>query len=194
MVSLLLLCAFARADPPLPSAPLPSAAALDAQRVAVARPAMWTLGAWSVANIGVGTVGALTASDEQWRAFHSGNAAWNTVNLGIAGLSLWGLSREQPGDGGLAGALERAHGLDVALALNTGLDVAYVTAGAWLWERGQRLGDPQQVGLGQSLVLQGGALLVFDATVLTLHRRATTLRPAVSLAPGGGSVGAVATF
>lgn len=166
-----------------------AALGLDQRRTAVARPAMWTLGAWSVANLGVGTVGTLAASDPRWKAFHQGNAAWNTVNLGIAGLSLWSLQREEPGAGGLDAARRRSQSLSLALAVNAGLDVVYVAGGGWLWERGVRTGNPRQIGLGQALILQGGALLIFDLTVLRLHRRQSAFRPTVTPTSGGGLLG-----
>ena len=166
-----------------------AAEALDRRRVAVARPAMWTLGAWSVANLGVGTVGALATSDPQWRAFHQANAAWNTVNLGIAGVSLWGLQRERPGEGGLPGARQRAEALSLALAFNAGLDVAYLAAGGWLWDRGARREDPRLVGVGHALLVQGSALLFFDLTVLRLHRRDPALWPTMTPTSGGAVLG-----
>jgi len=156
-------------------APPPGAAALDRSRARIDRAGMATLGGWAVANLAGGGVGMATASDPRVVAFHQGNAAWNVVNLGIAGASLWSMSREQPGEGGLAGAVERAHRVEVTLALNAGLDVAYVTAGAWLWERGGRLEAPRQTGFGQALVLQGAFLLAFDLALLRVHRRAPAL-------------------
>jgi hypothetical protein len=178
------------------SAPDPAAAALDRSRVRVDRAGMATLGGWAVANLAVGGVGMATASDPRVVAFHQGNAAWNVVNLGIAGASLWSMSRERPGDGGLPGAVEREHRAEVALALNAGLDVAYVTAGAWLWERGGRLGAARQAGFGQALVLQGAFLLAFDLALLRVHRRAPALAldPWLTAAADGAEVGVSRRF
>ena len=66
--------------------------------------------------------GLATAEDPAWRAFHQANIAWNTVNLGISGLSLRKMRREVPGAGGLAAALDRERTMAIALALNAGLD------------------------------------------------------------------------
>lgn len=172
------------------------AADLDRARLRTHRAGMATLGGWAVANLAVGGVGMATATDPRWCAFHQGNAAWNVVNLGIAGASLWGLSEEVPGEGGAAGALARARKSEVVLAVNAGLDVAYLTAGAWLWERGAAGAGPQQVGLGQALVIQGAFLLAFDATLLAVHRRspAVDVSPLLAVRADGASMGLAARF
>ena len=52
--------------------------------------------------------------------------------------------------------------------LNLGLDVAYLTAGALIWERGATDSSPLLEGYGWSLVMQGGVLLIFDAVMYAL--------------------------
>ena len=180
------------------TAPAPSEAAraLDQRRLALDQPAMWTLGAWAAGNFVAGGVGLATAEDPAWRAFHQANIAWNTVNVGISGLSLRKMRREVPGAGGLAAALDRERTMAIALALNAGLDVAYLTAGGWLWERGLRTDAPREVGWGQALVVQGGFLLLFDLTLLRLHgtRVQRDLQPTLSLGPDSGQLGLAARF
>ena len=136
----------------------------NTERLALNRNGMGVLLGWSLLNIGVGTAGHFTSSG-RWQAFHQGNAAWNTVNLAIAGLSLWSLQGVDPGSFGLLETIQESEKFQKFLLPNIGLDVAYMTAGGWLWERGRRVGSARQEGFGQALVLQGAFLLVFDAVL-----------------------------
>jgi hypothetical protein len=151
-----------------------SPAALEAhnrERLLLTRHAMLVLGGWALLNIGAGTAGALAVGPErpQLQAFLAGSAAWNGVNLAIAGLSLWSNLRTDPARLSLAETLAEGQQLQGLLLLNAGLDVAYLAAGAWLWERGLRTGGPRLVGFGQALLLQGGFLLLFDVALALLH-------------------------
>ena len=132
------------------------------------------LGAWSVLNIAGGITGSLLAEDPTWKGFHQANAGWNMVNLAIAGAGLYGARQKasrSPVWPGLS--VELANQRSVLL-LNLGLDVAYVTAGAALWQQP----DPTRQGYGQALVLQGGFLGAFDLTMTLLNAsNASRLRP-----------------
>lgn len=135
---------------------------------------MAVLTGWSVSNLATGTAGALFADDPTARSFHGTNAAWNTVNLGIAALGASGVARKRlVGDPG-PDALARSHrGLRTALAVNLALDGVYVGAGAALAARGGELSGVDLRGAGLSLALQGAFLAVFDAHFLLSHRRRT---------------------
>ena len=155
----------------------PDAALLDdvhARSVRTDTVGMSVLGAWSVANIAGGITGSLLAEDPTWRGFHQANAGWNAVNLAIAGAGLLGAKRKAENDPTWPGlAVELANQRSVLL-FNLGLDVAYVTAGAALWQGD----DPTRQGYGQALVLQGGFLGAFDLTMTLLNaRNAGRLRP-----------------
>jgi hypothetical protein len=104
-------------------------------------------------------------------------AAWGAVNLALALPWLVRLGREHSQRGrwsalsrdDLAREVERARD-DASrgaafFALNTGLDVAYVTAGAlmlYLGERPETRSDWLS-GMGIAVLVQGAALLAFDA-------------------------------
>lgn len=149
---------------------------------------MAVLGGWAVANIAGGVAGSLLADDPTRKAFHQGNAAWNTVNLAIAGAGLVGTRRraaEDPQWPALPVQLANQRGV---FLLNLGLDVAYTSSGALLWTIQD---DPTRQGYGQALVLQGAFLGVFDLSMALLNARcAAPLRPYVS----GDSVGVAVSF
>jgi hypothetical protein len=162
--------AVAPAPPERPS--LPDLEAWNRHRQDTNRLGMVVLGSWALGNLVVGTVGALATDDPRWRAFHVGNAAWNVVNLVIAGLSYFGEHAADPRRFDAAQSLDKAQGMEKALLLNLGLDVAYLAAGAFLWQRGEA-GTPELVGLGQALLVQGGFLLAFDAILYVLNAALT---------------------
>ncbi len=125
--------------------------------------AMLTLGGWAVANLalGAGLQGKATGSTKH---FHRMNALWNTVNLGIAGLGYLSAIKADPAGWDVATSLQKHQGFQKILLFNAGLDVGYVMGGLYLTERAKRpdVNQDQLRGFGQSIMLQGTFLLVFD--------------------------------
>ena len=97
------------------------------------------------------------------------NAGWNLVNAGIAGFALYNLSQMDASAFTYTQSLSELQSLDKFLLLNAGLDVGYMAAGAWLWERGLRKKSNRLEGYGKSLILQGGFLLAFDLILYFAH-------------------------
>ena len=120
--------------------------------------AMNTLAYWGTGNVLAGGLGALLTDNAQLEAFHTMNASWGAVNLGLALVGKASLQRETTP----TSQHERWLRLPSIFAFNAGLDVAYISAGAWLWSTGAETDNPTQEGWGQSLVLQGSALMIFD--------------------------------
>ena len=120
--------------------------------------ALTTLVAWGGSNLLVGAAGAWIADDPQQEAFHTMNAGWGSVNLAL-GLVGTASTRRSLTD---AERHERWLRLPSIFAFNAGLDVAYIGTGVWLWQTGTTSDDPVRQGWGQSLILQGSALMVFD--------------------------------
>ncbi len=144
---------------------------LDTERLDHERAGLWTLAGWGAANAMAGAIGHFAQVDEpEWRAFHQMNAMWGVVNAAIAVPSLVDRSGREGRTPDLRRSLEEAHAFERALLLNAGLDVAYLAAGGWLWERGDREADPRQLGFGRSIVLQGAWLLVFDVVMFSVER------------------------
>jgi hypothetical protein len=130
----------------------------------------WVLGAWAGANIVQGSIAASNASGSD-KYFHRMNAYWNTVNFAIAGLTLLASNRELKNLPGPAQNIRRQQIVEKALLVNSGLDAAYIMTGLYLKERGSRLNNPQSTGFGNSLLLQGSFLLIFDLIQYGEHRR-----------------------
>jgi hypothetical protein len=57
------------------------------------------------------------------------------------------------------------------LLLNAGLDVAYIATGFYLKERSKNSSSSERLtGYGNSLLLQGGFLLLFDVALYFIHQ------------------------
>lgn len=111
---------------------------------------MWVLQGWGLGNMATGIPMAIASKDPQTTAFFQMNAGWNVVNVGLASASL---IRKKPID---------TQKFKRLFFVNAGLDVGYVTAGILLSRSGNINNDPQQVGFGNSIILQGTFLFVFD--------------------------------
>ncbi|MBB4078544.1 hypothetical protein GGR28_001157 [Lewinella aquimaris] len=142
---------------------LDGAVNLNLARIDHQKGAMLVLGGWAVGNIGLGLTLRSGTSGET-RRFHEMNAIWNVVNLGIAGLGYVAAAREDPSALDLFGSLQKNNGFEKILLLNAGLDVGYIMGGLYLRERAGRVGaDVARLrGYGNSVLLQGGFLLLFD--------------------------------
>lgn len=125
--------------------------------------AMLALGGWAVANIGTGL--ALRGSAEGvTREFHTMNALWNTVNLGIAGFGYWSAVSSDPAGWDLATSLSKQRNFQKVLLFNAGLDVGYIVGGLYLTERAKRpdVNGDRLEGFGNGILLQGAFLMAFD--------------------------------
>lgn len=127
------------------------------------RTGMYILGGFAVANISSGLI-MRSQTTGVTSKFHEMNALWNTVNLGLSVGGL--LNRNNPNQtGDLKSILKKQLQLENIFLVNGLLDIVYMTAGAALLQRAQIPGmnQPQLKGYGNSLILQGLSLLVFDS-------------------------------
>lgn len=121
---------------------------------------MLVLGSWALGNIAIGTY-SRSQSMGQTKYFHEMNAAWNLINLSIASIGYF--SNIEPNIGmSLSELISEQNKLDKILLFNAGLDVAYVTTGLFLNQRGINKDSDRLKGYGKSLMLQGLFLFVFD--------------------------------
>lgn len=132
--------------------------------LALERAHLLRLGAWSAGSILVGTlllalVAARGAPAPLLRHFAVQTVAWGAVDALLVAWAWRGLALRDH---------EAATRLDRTLWLNLGLDAGYVGVGVTLalcgWILGRRLGA---VGAGLGVVLQGAALLVLDAVLVS---------------------------
>lgn len=134
------------------------------------RTAFTVLGSWAVGNIVYGSIASGSTNGSN-KYFHQMNAIWNSVNLGLAVMGYVGTTKEITG--GYAGALKNQVKLEKTFLFNAGLDLVYITGGLYLRERsGNVVKDSDKFkGYGESLLLQGGGLLLFDAIMYVTHTK-----------------------
>lgn len=147
--------------------------AFNAERKVLDQRGMRVLGTWAVGNIGVSGARYFATSGSE-KYFHQMNVGWGVVNLALAGVSLVGNRRfTSPTD--RAATTKAQLRTENIYLLNTGLDAAYIMGGFYLKERARtrptERRQNQLRGYGQSLLLQGGFLLVFDGVMAAAHHR-----------------------
>uniref|UniRef100_UPI004049C5D3 DUF6992 family protein n=1 Tax=Ignavibacterium sp. TaxID=2651167 RepID=UPI004049C5D3 len=139
-------------------------------RININENAMLVLGGWAAANIFVGTYGNFKASGEA-KYFHQFNAMWNVVNLGIAAFGYFNAVNSDPSSMTNLEIIKDYNFLQNFLLLNAGLDAAYIMTGFYLKERAKNSSNAERLkGYGNSLLLQGGFLLLFDVFLFFIHQ------------------------
>ncbi len=142
----------------------------ERHRQSVNQTGMMVLGGWALGNIMTGSYGHFNTTG-QTRYFHQMNAMWNVVNLGIATFGYLGASGADPMGMGISEIVREYTSFQNILLLNAGLDVAYMTAGFYLRERSKTASRPDMLmGFGNSIILQGAFLFVFDVVLFFIHR------------------------
>ena len=134
------------------------------------RKGMVVLGSWAGANLITNGI-LLSNSSGSDKYFYQMNVYWNVVNGVLAGLGVFGAKKMQ-GNLSAFQSLEEQSSTEKTFLINTGLDVAYVMTGVYLLEKSKNSIDSQDMlkGYGQSVILQGGFLLLFDGIMYGVHR------------------------
>lgn len=152
--------------------------AFNERKDQIGKRSMYALGGWAVGNFAVsGAMIGFSSGPE--RHFHEMNIYWNVVNIGLAGLGILG-SRKQK-DRNVLETINAQHSTEKIYLLNAGLDVGYIFGGLYLTELAHR--TPAQfdrfTGFGQSIILQGGFLLVLDTAMYFIYKnqRKNKLQP-----------------
>ncbi|HJV20316.1 MAG TPA: hypothetical protein VJ552_10600 [Sediminibacterium sp.] len=143
---------------------------LAADRLNMHKTNLTILAAWAGVNIIQGSISANNAQGRD-RHFFNMNAYWNLINMGIATYGLIKIKKGLARKYSYSQNLLEQQKLEKILLLNSGLDLAYIATGLYLKERGARLNREQPAGFGNSLILQGAFLLVFDLVQYGNHRR-----------------------
>ena len=119
--------------------------------------------AWGIGNVGAGSVLALRSSGLK-RAIGVQAVAWGLVDSAVAVyagcIARRHATSARSGMFGARHIQQRARRFEHLLALQTGADVLYVTAGAIVAYRSR---SPWIQGTAIGILIQGGALLVYDA-------------------------------
>ena len=132
---------------------------------------MLGLGSWASMNLVGSSIGWAVSEDQSNKAFHQMNVFWNAVNLG---LSIPGYLKANKGKTklSLAKTIEEQRKTETIFLINAGIDLAYISSGILLRNRQEQNMDKknQFIGFGNSIILQGGFLLVFDWIAFGMHR------------------------
>ena len=162
------------------------------QRLNLQKTGMIVLGSWALANFSFSGY-KMTQTNESEYYFHQMNVFWNTVNAGIATAGYLSVVNAEPGLSQQDLLLEY-NNFSKILLLNTGLDLAYIGAGLYLKERSQNITKHKQrfKGYGNSLILQGGFLFLFDLIMVIKNEQLTQqfleqTNINISIIPGGFS-------
>lgn len=132
---------------------------------------MIVLGSWAAANIATGAWGWSKYEGDK-KYFHQMNLFWNTVNLSIAGMALISNSDYDCVAAGSEAVLNKHMQTERILLINSALDVGYIGTGFLLKHlSGKSVKRADMLnGYGNSLILQGSFLLVFDLTLFGIMR------------------------
>jgi hypothetical protein len=143
------------------------------------RQAMYILLGWS--GLSLAGSGLLAANGHKDQALM--HASWAVINAGIAGMALLSAKPELADLKSYLGAEKTFNQI---LAINTGLDVAYVSTGLLMnyWGKSTRMKE-----FGTAVAIQGGFLLVFDA--ILFWRSNMRLNQGIELISGMGNLSTV---
>ena len=144
--------------------------AYNKERERITKTGIKVLAGYSAANIIYGSIAAGQATGSN-KYFHEMNAIWNSITLGITGIGL--LAAKKEGTLSYGESLKKQQHLEKLFLFNAGLDVAYIVGGAYLKERAKTTTkNPLRLkGYGESVMLQGGVLLLFDGVMYAIHNR-----------------------
>lgn len=128
------------------------------------------LSGWSASNIIYGSI-ARNNSTGSDKYFHEMNAIFNGVTLGISALGYFTAKKSTSLN--LAQSLKKQNQAERLFLFNAGLDLAYIAGGAYIKEKSyNNLADADRLtGYGNSIMLQGAVLAVFDGVMYVLMRK-----------------------
>jgi hypothetical protein len=158
------------------------------------------LSGWATASLVSGLIGKNNSTGEL-KFFHKRNVLWGSINLGLSGLGYLRIKGEERTSYTVGQTFKRVEAAQKIFLFNTGLDLAYVAFGLYTRERANSFaGDKEDRlrGTGNSLLLQGGFLTLFDGVLYLLHKnnsnRLDKKLEGLSFTATGGGLGLVYRF
>lgn len=167
---------------------------LNQKRETQVRNGLKVLSGWSTANIIYGTI-ARNNSTGSTKYFHEMNAIFNGVTLGISALGYF--TAKKPTELNLSESFKKQNQAERLFLFNAGLDLAYIAGGAYLKEKSySSTKNPDRLkGYGNSIMLQGGVLAVFDGVMYYIMQKngnkMNALLKNVTLQSSGNSLGLI---
>ena len=156
--------------------------AYNANRVSITSHGMEVLGAWGIVNLGTGAFWGWGPSGTQavisvngspvlstpksigpeGKYFFQMNTIWGSVNFVTAVLGYTSTQKYKNKKLTAAETLEAQKKIQKIFFVNGCFDVAYVGTGLYLKLVGDSRNSPKMKGYGESILMQGGFLLIFD--------------------------------
>jgi len=124
---------------------------------------MEILGAWGLVNTGGSALGWANSATPQARYFYQMNTIWGSVDFLTALLGYTGTKNMSNKNLSAAEILKQQERIEKIFKINSYFDIAYLGAGAYLTIAGNSRNSDQMKGYGESVILQGGFLLIFDS-------------------------------
>jgi hypothetical protein len=178
---------------------------------------MKVLGSWGIVNLGTGAIwgwngkrtttyvdlnGVQVTSSKtissEGQYFFQMNTIWGAVNFGTALIGYASIQKFRRKTLNAAETLEQQKRIENIFRLNEYLDVAYLGAGTYLKLAGDSRKSPIMKGYGESILIQGGFLLIFDGLMYHAEKgNGTRLRNFLEKHPisfDGHRVGTVITM
>lgn len=143
----------------------------NTQRYKTDQRLMLSLGSWASVNIVGSGIGWARSNNEENKYFHQMNVMWNLVNLGLA-IPGYIKAKKDNSVTGVYQILEAQRKTETVFLVNAGIDLAYIGSGLLLRSRAPNVEKSSQfMGYGNSMILQGGFLLLFDWIAYSIHRK-----------------------
>lgn len=134
----------------------------NANRIRITSNGMEVLGGWGLANIGVGAVGWTSSTSRESGYFYQMNVAWGSVDFITALLGYSSTQKYKNKKLTVEQTLELQKRIEKTFLINGAFDVAYIGTGLYLKLAGDSRKSPIMKGYGESILMQGGFLLIFD--------------------------------
>ncbi|MDQ6844498.1 MAG: hypothetical protein M3Z92_09125 [Bacteroidota bacterium] len=138
-------------------------------RTKITKRGMEVLAAWGGANLiySLASVGAANGSEKY---FHKMNSIWGGVNFSLGAIGYF--ISNNPNGLSFSQSLRKQMTIEKIFIFNTGLDVAYITGGFYLKEKANdnSANRIRYKGYGNSVMLQGFALFIFDGIMYLVHQ------------------------
>ena len=132
---------------------------------------MLSLGSWASMNMLGSGIGWARSNSEENKYFHQMNVMWNLVNLGLA-IPGYIKAKQDNSVKSVYHLLEAQRKTETIFLVNAGIDLAYIGSGLLLRSRAPNVEKSSQfMGYGNSMILQGGFLLLFDWIAYSIHRK-----------------------
>jgi hypothetical protein len=128
------------------------------------------LGTWATTNFIASGIGWATVPTGEAHYFHQMNVLWNTVNIGLA-IPGYLKAKKAKTSLSFSETIRMQHQTEKIFLINSGLDITYMAGGLLLKSSAKTNVSKQHQfnGYGNSLLLQGGFLFLFDLTAYIIH-------------------------